>query len=89
MGWRAFIGEWPGSHRTFDDQCGLTWEQAREVLASFADETMRDNIPDEGCVDCYQAAMKAFNELGALPPDTEWKGDIDWNELRLFREDTT
>jgi hypothetical protein len=29
--WRAFIGEWPGDHRTEADERGLTWERRIQI----------------------------------------------------------
>lgn len=84
--WRAFIGEWPGDHRTVLHTYGLTWREARDVLLAFADEALELNVGDDGCPHCYEAAWVAVHELAELSEGTEWSGDIDWDELRLIRE---
>jgi hypothetical protein len=84
--WRAFIGEWPGDHRTEADERGLTWERARDVLAGFAGEALLLEGGADGCDVCAGNARQCIDELRVLPEGTEWSGDIDWDELRLIRE---
>lgn len=86
MTWRAFIGEWPGDHRTEADERGLTWERALDVLIAFAAESLELNLGGDGCPHCADKAGQCLSELSALPEGTEWSGDIDWDELRLIRE---
>lgn len=76
--WHAFVGE-PGE-RTHIHKPDLTWTEARDVLLAFAAGFLNDS-----CDYCRGNAEQCGGELTVLAPDSEWRGDIDWDELLLTR----